>query len=176
MRLNNRYKQKRQKKIKYFISNFGIGILSILIFAFIISGVDRIFFNSDFKTENIDLNTILTKTKYEKATGHKIQVEILNGCGIPKLAKMYTNFLRSKGVDVMDSKNAQNFNHIETKIFHHRGDIERAWEVANIMKIDKQNIIEDKNETLFFDLTIIIGEDYSKLLSYDKALNYQQPY
>jgi len=89
---------------------------------------------------------------------------------------MYTDFLREQGLDVIDSKNADHFNYIETKILHHRGDLKRAMELANILMIDKNNIIKDKNKTLFYDLTLIIGEDYITLPSYREAVLYQPPF
>ena len=157
-------------------SGLPMGILVVLVFGFLISGIDRIFFNSGINIEYPDLSILLTKTTYEKKTGHKIQMEIRNGCGIPKLARMYTNFLRSEGIDVLDSKNAENFNYTKTKILHHRGELERALVLANIIMVDESRIIEDKNETLFYDLTLIIGKDYIDLPSYRNAVLYQQPY
>ncbi|SVE62893.1 uncharacterized protein METZ01_LOCUS515747 [marine metagenome] len=153
-----------------------MGILAIMVLGFLVSGVDRIFFNQGIEVEFADLGTLITKTNYEKKTDHKIQVEILNGCGIPKLARMYTNYLRSEGIDVLDSKNANHFNYIETKIIHHRGDIDRALELADIIMIDKNKVIEDKDESLFYDLTLILGKDYMNLSSYRNALMHQQPF
>ena len=89
---------------------------------------------------------------------------------------MYTDFLREKGFDVLDSKNADHFLYVETKILHHRGNFKRAMELANILMIDKSNIIDDKNESLFYDLTLIIGEDYITLPSYREAVLYQPPF
>ena len=157
-------------------SKIGISILVFIIIGFIISGIDRLFFNDGLNMESPDLSKLLTKTKYEKKTGHKIEIEIWNGCGIPKLADMYSYFLRSEGIDVLDSKNADNFNYKESKILHHRGELERALALAEIMMIDKKNIVEDKNENLFLDLTLIIGEDYNELKSYRNAMMHQQPF
>ena len=42
--------------------------------------------------------------------------------------------------------------------------------------IDNNNIIEDKNESLMFDLTLILGKDYVNLPSYPNALKYQSAY
>ena len=120
----------------------GMGILSLIVVGYVLSGFDRIFFNQGMDTEFPDLSTLITQTTYEKKTGHKIQVEIWNGCGIPKLARMYTDYLRSEGIDVLDSKNADNFDYVETKILHHRGEIERALTLADILMINKNNIIE----------------------------------
>jgi len=153
-----------------------IGLLSIIVVGFMVSGVDRLFFNVALDTEFPDLSKLITKTAYEKKTGHKIGVEILNGCGIPKLARMYTEYLRSEGIDVLDSKNANNFDKIETKILHHRGKIERALALADIMMIDRNRIIADIDENLFFDLTLILGKDYKDLPSYPKVLMHQPPF
>ena len=147
-----------------------------MVFGFLASGVNRFLFNSGFDANYPDLSTLITKTKYEKKTGHKIQVEIRNGCGVSNLARMYTDFLRDKGLDVLDSKNAAHFNYPETQILHHRGDINRAMELANILMIDKSSIIDEKNESLFYDLTLIIGEDYITLPSYREAVLFQPPF
>ena len=174
---NKKYQRKRQKKnLKVFFSNLSLGLLALIVVGFIVSGVNRIFFNSGFDANYPDLSTLITKTKYEKKTGHKIQVEIRNGCGISNLARMYTDFLRDKGIDVLDSKNADHFNYLETQILHHRGDFNRAMELANILMIDKNKIIDDKNKSLFFDLTLIIGEDYISLPSYREAVLFQPPF
>jgi len=163
-------------KLKGLISNLFFGILAVLVFGFFISGVNRLFFNSGIDANYPDLSTLITKTKYEKKTGHKIQVEIRNGCGVSNLARMYTDFLRSEGLDVLDSKNADNFNYLETQILHHRGDLKRAQELAHILMIDESKIIDDKNESLFYDLTLIIGKDYITLPSYRGAVLFQPPF
>ena len=169
-------RKSKKNKLKGLLSNLSLGIAAVLVIGFLISGIDRIFFNSGFDVNYPDLSTLITKTHYEKKTGHKFQVEIWNGCGIPNLASMYTDFLREEGFDVLDSKNADNFDYIETKLLHHRGDVERALVLADIMTIDKTRIIEDKNENLFYDLTLIIGKDYMNLPSYRNAVLHQQPF
>ena len=50
------------------------------------------------------------------------EVEILNGCGETGIAKLYTNFLRANNYDVIDSKNADHFNYINTEILIHNKD------------------------------------------------------
>jgi len=175
-RKRNLRQKKTSNKPKQLVSNLGIGLLFLILVGFVVSGVDRLFFNQGLDTKFPDLSTLITQTQYEKKTGHKIQVEILNGCGIPKLARMYTNFLRSEGIDVLDSKNADDFDYVNTKILHHRGEIERALALADIMMIDKNKIIKDNDENLFFDLTLILGKDYLNLSSYRKALMHQQSF
>ena len=153
-----------------------MGVLALLVFGFLTSGINRIFFNSGIDANYPDLSTLLTKTPYEKKTGHKIQVVIWNGCGISNLAMMYTDFLRNEGLDVLDSKNADHFNYLKTTIYHHRGNINRAFVLADILQIDKNNIINEKNENLFYDLTLVIGKDYIDLPSYRDAVLFQPPF
>ena len=167
--------RRKNKKNKTIRSNILISLLSIIIIGFIISSVNN-FFNTGLNISSPDLSKLLTKSKYEKKTGHKIEIEIWNGCGIPKLATLYSDFLRSEGIDVLDSKNADNFEYHESKILHHRGEMKRALALAEIMKINENNIVEDKNETLFFDLTLIIGQDYNELTSYKNAIMHQKPF
>ena len=169
-------RRKAKKNLKTFVSNVTLGILALLVFGFLTSGFNRIFFNSGIDADYPDLSTLLTKTTYEKKTGHKIQVEIWNGCGIPNLAMMYTDFLRNEGLDVLDSKNADHFNYLETTILHHRGELNRAFVLADILKIDESSIVDDKNENLFYDMTLIIGKDYIDLPSYRDAVLFQPPF
>ena len=169
-------RRKPNKNLKTIISNVILGIVAVLVFGFLTSGINRIFFNSGIDVDYPDLSTLLTKTPYEKKTGHKIQVEIWNGCGITNLALMYTDFLRNKGLDVMDSKNADHFNYLETTILHHRGEINRALVLADILKIDESSIVDDENENLFYDMTLIIGKDYIDLPSYRNAVLFQPPF
>ena len=153
-----------------------IGITSIIILGFMLSGIDRLFFNNGYKNEYPDLSTLITQSSYEKKTGHKIKVEIWNGCGVPKLAQMYKDFLRSEGLDILDSKNADHFNYETTQILQHRGEIARAAELADIMKINSDKITQKTDGYLYYDLTLIIGKDYSQLDSYRDAVLHQQPF
>ena len=143
---------------------------------FLSSSIERLFFNKGVDINYPNLSTLLTETSYEKQTGHKIQVEIWNGCGVPNLALMYTDYLRHKGLDVLESKNVDNFNYLNTTVLHHRGDINRSTTVADILKLNSKYIIEDKNDHLFYDLTIIIGKDYIDLPSYKEAILFQPPF
>ena len=143
---------------------------------FFISFIDNLFFDDGITHDRPDLATLITKTKYEEKTGHKITVEIHNGCGIPKLANLYTEFLRNEGFDVIDSRNADNFDHIKTQILHHQGDKARAQSLSKIMKIDKSLIIDEQSPYLIHDLTLILGRDYQQLESYQKAVIHETPF
>ena len=176
LRKRNTRRKPKKNNLKRLTANLTLVILTVLVFGFLGSGINQIFSNSGIDVDYPNLSTLLTKTPYEKKTGHKIQVEIWNGCGISNLAMMYTDFLRSEGLDVLDSKNADHFNYLETTILHHRGDINRALVLADILHINHSNIVGDKNENLFYDLTLIIGKDYTDLPSYRDAVLFQPPF
>ena len=42
--------------------------------------------------------------------------------------------------------------------------------------LDKRSIVDDENENLFYDLTLIIGKDYMDLPSYRDAVLFQPPF
>ncbi len=172
MSRRSRFKKKKNN-IYSIVINMSMVLLLLLLFGFLSSSINRLFFNNGNKLSSLPKLEI---GKYEEKTGHKIQLEIWNGCGISNLALMYSDYLRSEGFDVLESKNANHFNYLETIIFYHRGDRERAEELANTLKINKNNIKEKINNNLFYDLTLIIGKDYISLPSYRNAVLFQPPF
>lgn len=169
-------KRNLNTNIKAISYNIIIGLLSVLIITFLFSSIKQMFFSYGTNIDYPDLSQLITKTPYEKQTGHKIQIEIRNGCGVSNLALMYTDFLRSEGFDVIDSKNADNWNYSETIILHHRGNFKRAMVLADLLNIEYKKIKDDKNENLFYDLTLIVGKDYINLDSYRNAVLFQPPF
>lgn len=171
-------KRKRRKKRKKrnhtsLFNNLVILSLFILVFGFLGSMLDRLLFNNGKQPlSNTDLSKMIASTKYELKTGHKIEVEIHNGCGVSGLANMYTDFLRAEGYDILDSKNAQHFSYPQSLILHHNDDYNIALSLAKTMGITESqiSILEDKNK--LHDLTLIIGQDYRSLRSYEDAQDY----
>ncbi|MBC8312549.1 MAG: LytR C-terminal domain-containing protein [Candidatus Marinimicrobia bacterium] len=177
--MTKRTRQKRNNHnldIKNILTNLGIGCLLLLSIGFFVSLVDNLFFDDGRAHDRPDLATLITKTKYEEKTGHKITVEIHNGCGIPKLAILYTEFLRSEGFDVIDSRNADNFEYTKTQILHHQGDKARAISLGKTMTVDETLITAEKSPYLIHDLTLILGSDYQQLNSYQNAVFYESPF
>jgi len=178
--MSRRTQRKRKSstnfEIKNVLTNIVVGGLLLLTIGFFVSLVDNLFFDDGRTHDRPDLAALITKTKYEKITGHKITVEIHNGCGIPKLANLYTEFLRSEGFDVINSRNANNFEYTKTQILHHQGDKARALSLSKTMKIDESLITKEQNRYLIHDLTLILGRDYQQLNSYQNAVIYETPF
>jgi len=171
-----RKRKSNNLEIKNILTNIAVGGLFLLAIGFFVSLVDNLFFDNGRAQDRPDLAALITKTKYEEITGHKITVEIHNGCGIPKLANLYTEFLRSEGFDVIDSRNADNFDYTKTQILHHQGDKARALSLGKTMKIDESLITEKQSPYLIHDLTLILGDDYRQLNSYQNAVIYEDPF
>ena len=170
---------KRRKKRSYssIFNNLVLLSLFVLVFGFLGSMLQRFLYNPD--TESIspkDLSKMIAATKYELKTGHKIEVDVRNGCGVPRLANMYTDYLREEGYDVLDSGNADHFSYIESTILHHNGDFERALSLAKTMGIKKSLIISNNDESQLHDVTLIIGRDYRSLYTYKDAMMHLNPY
>ena len=130
-----------------------------------------------FLEDSKDLNMLMTQTKSEKVTGKKIQLEVLNGCGKKGIAILYTNFLRSSGYDVIDFKNAENFNFNKTKIIIHKRDVSNFInEIVDILAIEPKQIEYNYDENIFYEMTLIIGNDYKNLKSYTEVAMHYNPF
>lgn len=93
-----------------------------------------------------------------------IRVEILNGCGVAKLASEYADLLRSRGYDVRDTRNADNTNYQYTLIYDRTQIRGQVGKLGSMMGIKSGNTFVRANPQLVdVDLTIILGKDYSTL-------------
>lgn len=93
----------------------------------------------------------------------KIQVEILNGCGVNGLAEKLTDYLRKRNIDVVSRGNYANFRVKATRIVDRKGNSERATTLAEVLGIADNRIQTKKDRSLQLDATIILGADYKRL-------------
>ena len=163
-------KKKQRFNLKEFFT-VPIIILSILTFIFFSSFIYQLNKKDESRTSIVDLEKLLRKNSYEQKTGHRIQIEVLNGCGERFVAKMYQDFLRYEGFDVMDARNS-NSKYKNTTIYIHRGDTKMATYLSSVIGINDSLILKDIDESLMFDLTLVLGDDYSDLVSYNSAISY----
>ncbi len=165
-------KQKRKaNRLKNLLTNLALAGLVAILVGFSWS----IITNSNSSKQEFLLNTqqlseYLAKNEYELKTNHRIQVVLKNGCGFPGLAKMYEDYFRQEGIDVVETGNAGHFNYESTKLILHRGEENRAILIADLLGIDHSRIEKDINPELFIDVTIILGSDFKKLPRFDDVL------
>ena len=141
-------------------------ILSIILLVISVYSL-KIYLKSD------NINDITYQTNLESNIVIKAEIEILNGCGESGIANLYANFLRQKGFDVIESKNANNFNYLNTNILVHKKEMMPvAQELAKILEIKEVKLIERG----IWDLSLIIGKDYKKLDSFEIIKKYYPPF
>ena len=88
-------------------------------------------------------------------------VIVQNGCGDEGIGLLTTRYLRDRGLDVVDFKNADSFDYEETIIVDRAGDMGAALELARMLRI--RNVIQQIPETPLEDIIIIVGADHSWL-------------
>jgi hypothetical protein len=94
------------------------------------------------------------------------QVEVLNGCGIPKIADRFTEFLRERGFDVVKTGNYETFNVPKTLVIARRGDGRNAVRLADALGLRKRDVIQELNALYTVDATVILGKDFRLLASW----------
>lgn len=105
-----------------------------------------------------------------------IEVEVLNGCGIPGLAQKFTDFLRTRQVDVINSDNADHFDYEKTLIIQRNQFVERSYRMAEILSIPKSDttrILIRPDLSLATDVTVILGKDYNQIKPFRQFLSRQ---
>ncbi len=137
-----------------FILNAAIGFLSVLLFVLIVALLFRVVYPR-IQIDRVEEDPILIS--------EIIQLEVLNGCGVPGLATKFTSNLRKYGFDVVESGNFDNFDMTETFIISRNGNLDNAERVARALGIPKERIIIEKSTDFYLDATLVIGSDYQSL-------------
>ena len=102
-------------------------------------------------------NSILKNSIFENEINNKLQIEIQNGCGERGVADLYTNFLRNSNYDVINYKNAQNFDFVNTKILVHKENLDIA-DLINILAIDPlqvEYIFDNKYKVKYYNTRVL---------------------
>jgi len=91
-----------------------------------------------------------------------IRVEVLNGCGVNRLALKVTNLLRKQGFNVVTIGNTDEANFEETVVLE-RSDESMANARYFAQRIGCHNIGKDIDPAMYLEVTVIIGKDYEKI-------------
>ncbi len=137
-----------------FALNASIGFLSLLLTLLIFGLFTRIVYpriENQRATENPELISNI------------IQLEVLNGCGIPGLANEFTSVLRKNGFDVVETGNFKNFDMKNTVVIARTFDTENAKRVADALGIAEKHVFIEASEDFYLDATVVIGSDYESL-------------
>ena len=151
----------------------------ILIFTSFICFIVLFVIFKNWDIDNTNLNNpridLMNQVQTYDALNKIIQIEVLNGCGDKGVADLYANYLRNNNYDVIDYKNAQNFDYNASKIIVHNNNL-AVENVAELFQIDSKNVDYLFNENIFYDMTLIVGKDYKQLESFENVSKYYSPY
>jgi len=93
-----------------------------------------------------------------------VRVEILNGCGVARLASRFAEVLRARGYDVRDTRNADHLNYSKSLVYDRTNLQGQAIRLADLLNIPADRVLDRPNPQLVdIDLTIILGKDYANL-------------
>lgn len=139
---------------KNLILNSAIGFLGVLLLILVSALVFR-FMYPRIVSERVAQDPALIS--------NIIQMEVLNGAGVPGLATQFTNSLRQFGFDVVETGNFDHFNVEKTIVISRSGHLENARRVAQSIGISNQQIIREESPDYYLDVTLVIGADFETL-------------
>lgn len=137
-----------------FALNVAIGFLSLLLAILIFGLFTRLIYP---RIEN------RRASENPRIISDVIQLEVLNGCGVPGLANDFTSVLRRNGFDVVETGNFKNFDMQNTVVIARTFDTENARRVAEALGVKKENVFIEASEDFYLDATVVIGSDYKSL-------------
>ena len=109
------------------------------------------------------MGTKSSDDKVENKPPRILQLDVLNGCGTKGIGAKFTDYLRTQGFDVVESKNYKSFQIPQTLVVDRIGDLTAARRVATALGVKENNIVQQLNLDYFVDISVIIGKDYTQL-------------
>ena len=129
-----------------------IGALGLLVLVLAWSFASRMFFRPP-----------VDPVRSGSAAAGTIQLDVLNGCGLPGAGTSVTAYLRARGFDVVEYRNYRNFDVRESLVIDRAGNRENAEKVAYALGIRKSNVIQQINQDYYVDVSVLVGRDYPTL-------------
>ena len=145
----------RRSSSRRYILNGTIALLALLVLALSYSFVERTLVHPSVESRRVG--------PAGRAAGATIQLDVLNGCGLPGAGADVTSYLRARGFDVVDLRNFKTFDVQETLVIDRIADRENARRVAYALGVRESNIVEQLSPDYYVDVTVVIGRDYKSL-------------
>ncbi len=135
--------------------NIIIGVLTVIVCFLAYS-----FVTNTFVEKPVDWKT---QADGRTAEGDVIQLDVLNGCGASGAAQKFTDFLRKRNFDVVQSANYKTFDVERSLVIDRTGHLNNARKVAYALGIEEQNIVQQINPDYYLHVSVVIGHDYRNL-------------
>ncbi|MCK6601850.1 MAG: LytR C-terminal domain-containing protein [Bacteroidetes bacterium] len=144
---------------KPWIVNATLGLAILLCLFFVVSLIIR-FSNPPSDPSRLDPEKIDPKLV--------IQVQVLNGNGVPKITDQIISYLRQQGFDVVEKGNYSSFNAEHSVVLDRVGDKAAANKLAEVLGIIPARVLSQISYEYYADLTLVIGKDFKNLTPFSK--------
>jgi len=95
-----------------------------------------------------------------------IQLDVQNGTNENGVASKFTDYLRKNGIDVVEIGNYKSKDIERTLVIDRSGDKNKVKKIASTLGVSDKNIIQQLNNSLYLDATVVIGKDFNELKPY----------
>ncbi len=138
----------------------------IILFLILVGYLGFSLINNSIKSHKGDREITDTTKSLTNQPNLTIQLEIQNGVGENGIASIFTDFLRKKGMDVVEMGNYKSKDVEKTLIIDRVNDKIKAKKVATALGVSEKNIIQQLNPSYYLDITVVIGKDFKELKPY----------
>jgi hypothetical protein len=95
--------------------------------------------------------------------GRPIQVDVINGSGAAKIGSHYTQYLRSRGYDVVEIRTYHRSDIAQSIVVARTSNPKNAEKVATALGIEPVRIIQEVSPEYYVDVSVLIGKDFPSL-------------
>jgi hypothetical protein len=133
-------------------SNGLILIFAAAVVVMVWSFVSRTFIDPPVKPETV-----------QGGKPHTIQLDVLNGSGVSKLSQRFTDYLRARGFDVVETGNYKDSKVERTRVIDRVGQLAAAQQVAEALGVPKERVVQEIDRNSYLDVSVVIGKDFRLL-------------
>lgn len=138
----------------------------IIIFLILVAYFGFSLINNSIKSDKSVKEITDTTKAITNQPNLSIQLDVQNGTGENGIASEFTEYLRNNNIDVVEMGNYKSQDIEKTIIIDRSGDRNKSKKVAFTLGVNERNIIQQINNSLFLDVTVVIGKDYKDLKPY----------
>ncbi|MGA7161202.1 MAG: LytR C-terminal domain-containing protein [Bacteroidota bacterium] len=96
-----------------------------------------------------------------------VQIDVLNGCGVPGAGQKITSFLRAAGYDVVEMGNYKTFDVKQSLVIDRSGNADIAKRIASDLGIDPRNVVQQISPEYFVTASVVLGKDFKNLRAWN---------
>ncbi|MEP7146620.1 MAG: LytR C-terminal domain-containing protein [bacterium] len=143
---------------------------TIILFFILVVYFGFSFINNSIKTDKSIKEITDTAKSVTNQPNLTIQLDVQNGTPENGAASKFTDYLRKNGIDVVEIGNYKSKDIDKTLVIDRVGDKNKAKKVATLLGVSDRNIIQQTNNSLYLDVSVVIGKDFNELTPYKEKI------